>query len=416
MRITFVVAVYPPESEPAAVMAGQLVRSLGRAGHVVTVVCPFPNRPTGRIYGGYRRRLWSHETNGTATMLRVWTWFIGARRRTFDRLLENVSLGVSAGLALLLLPRPDVVVVEVWPIFAQTVCALVCRLRGIPMVNYIQDVYPEAACAAGLLEETGRRAALLRDVDRWVSARAAANVVISPRMKDFLVERRKLPSERFHVVENWLDLDEIKPVPVDQAWRGGLGIGPQDFLCMYAGTLGLASGASVLVEAAARLEWNRGVWIVCIGEGVLRDVMSRQVAELGVSRMRMLPFFPRDAVSAVQSCADAMLLTVAPSVGVSSVPSKLITYLAVGKPVICAVPTASDIADLVSGECLGEVVPPGDAAALSHAILRVREMGEADRERMGQRSRRVALNRFSIDSALRRFNAILERSADFGRN
>ena len=96
--------------------------------------------------------------------------------------------------------------------------------------------------------------------------------------------------------------------------------------------------------------------------------MEEEIRRRGLKNLTLLPLQPRESVADMQSAADVMLLTTSAQIGSTSVPSKLITYLAVGKPVICAVPDGTDVATLVRDRQLGLVVPPEDPAALADAI------------------------------------------------
>src|SRR5262245_36022895 len=151
MRILFIIAVYPPEGEPTAVMGAELAREWSRMGHSVYVICPLPNRPQGVLFAGFKRRPLSRFNSGAVRGVRVWTWLVGEERRPLNRVLENVTFGLMSSLVLLFSRKPDVVVAESWPIFAMIPVSLVCALRRIKLVNYIKDLYPEALIAARML-------------------------------------------------------------------------------------------------------------------------------------------------------------------------------------------------------------------------------------------------------------------------
>lgn len=407
MRICLVGAVFPPEPEPAAVMSGELVRAWTQAGHDVVVVCPFPNRPGGVSYPGIRRRPWARSKQGGVTIVHVCSWLIGKRRRVVNRLLENLSFGLSSAVALLVMRRPDVVVMETWPVAAQLLGLCAARLRGIPLVNYIQDVYPEALTAAGILQPHSRAARLLKRLDRLVCARSARNVVVSEEVAGDLARSRELDPSRFSVISNWLDLETVGPSAGGDSWRREFGLGPDEFVCMFAGTMGYASNVGILVEVAEFLRPHEGIRIVCVGQGVAKPRMECEIAARGLRNLMLLPFQPRERVPDMQSAADVLLLTTSTGMGSSSVPSKLITYLAVGRPVVCSVAEGSAVGLLMRGQDLGKVVPPGDAEAFARAILEMQEMARADRESMGLRARTTALERYSLAAAVARFDRLL---------
>jgi colanic acid biosynthesis glycosyl transferase WcaI len=407
MRIAFIVAVFPPEPEPAAVMANELTRAWAAAGHQVTVISPTPNRPTGTVYPGFQRQLRDRRLDGSRTVTRTWSWQMGPERRSVDRILENISFGLTSALELAAAGRPDVVIVESWPILAYLPALAVSALRGIPLVNYVQDVYPEAGISGGQIRSGSITAEVLRTLDRLVCSRATKNVVVSQGMLELLARARALPRDRFVVLENWLDLAAIRPTATS-TWRTEVDLAGKDFVALFAGTMGFASGVDVLVDAASILREHAELKLVCVGDGVLKKQMAAEIGRRGLSNLKLLPFQPRERIADVQSAADVAVLTTAPGVGSSSVPSKLITYLAAGRPVVCAVKEDSDTARIVGQERLGLVVPPGDARALAAALLELRRMDPADRAAMGRRARETAERRFSLESAVARFSKLFQ--------
>jgi len=409
MRIAFVVAVFPPEPEPASVMAGELVNEWARAGHDVNVICPLPNRPGGEVYPeyrGFRKRPRTVFTENGARVARVWSWFIGRKRRHINRMLENLSFGVTSSLALLGMRRPDLILMETWPIMGQLLVASAGFLRRVPVINYIQDVYPEAASAAGVFDKGTVSERMLRRLDRLVCRAAARNIVIAEGMRDLMVERRKIREERFVVIPNWLDLEKIKPFEGENTWRCDVGIPEGEFVCMFAGTMGLASNVDILIDVADRLRGLEGIRIVCVGEGLLKSGMEREIERRNLTNISLLPFQPRERVAEVHSSADVLLVTSSPRMGFSSLPSKLIAYLAVGKPVICAVSERSDLAKLVEHSGIGMVAEPGSADAIAAAVIALKSAGKIRLDEMGQRARAVALERYSLRMALERFDRL----------
>jgi colanic acid biosynthesis glycosyl transferase WcaI len=412
MRIALISAVFPPEPEPSSVMAAELVAAWGRAGHHVTVISPVPNRPQGRVYPGFERRLWKSSTAFEgARCLRIRSWLIGEQRRATDRILENLTFGLGSAAALLVQSRPDVVVVETWPILAAATVIGQCVLRGIPVVNYIKDIFPEAATAAGLLSADSPVASALMRLDRWVCHRAAVNVVISERAAAYLVRSRRLPPAKVHAIPDWLDLTAIAPTDGGPAWRRQVGLDLGERVFMFAGTMGHASRVDILIEVANRLRRQRQIRLVCVGQGVLKPSMAREIERLGLTNLTLLPFQPRERVPDMQSAADAMLLTTSAEMGFSSVPNKLITYLAMGKPVICAAPPETDAAALVREHDLGVVVPPENPTMLAEAIEWMAGQDPARLAATGRRARSIALERYSLPSALARFDGVF---ADLG--
>src|SRR5260221_380759 len=119
------------------------------------------------------------------------------------------------------------------------------------------------------------------------------------------VDSRADLGDRVAVIGNWIDADEIRPMRAGNVWRQEHGIPAQVFLATFAGSLGMVSGADVLVRVAEHLRHRRDIFLVCVGEGVLKDKMAEETARLGLTNLRFLPFQPRNRISQMQSAADA---------------------------------------------------------------------------------------------------------------
>jgi len=125
------------------------------------------------------------------------------------------------------------------------------------------------------------------------------------------------------------------------------------------------SGADILVRVAEHLHNRAGIFLLCVGEGVLKQKMTAETARRGLTNLRFLPFQPRSRISEMQSAADALILTMRPGSGAASVPSKLITYLAAGRPVVCAAPAHSECHAIIRRSQAGINVEAGDARAIA---------------------------------------------------
>lgn len=408
MRIIFICCVFPPEPEPAGVMAHQLASRLAHDGHTVTVVGPFPNRPGGRVYGGFQRRLRKVEAGGDGyRLVRCANWLVGERRRGVDRLLENLTFGLSATWAAWREPKPDLILVETWPLISVQVLALLARMLGIPWCYYVKDVYPEAAEETGLIGRNGPVARFCRFWDRYLCLSSAKVIVISETMRDLMARSRDLSNDLFAVIPDWIDPSGFVPQPKDNAWRQEQNIPKDTFVAMFGGTLGQVSGVEVLVEVAGLLRDKQNLLILCVGEGVRKRQMIERCHSLGLENIRFLPFQPRERLAEVQGAANATVLTVRPGYSDASVPSKLISYFATGRPVICAAQGSASVARIVSEAGAGIVTRPGDPSALARALVDL-AADSARAEEMGRAAREYFEQHFTLDRAYRQFTATLK--------
>ena len=330
MKIIVVSCVFPPEPVASSLTSLDLARELAARGHEVVVLASFPNRPAGRLHNGYRRALFRRETAAGFRIVRCASFF-SRRSSMFSRLAENVSFGMTSSLALLFGRRPVVIYANTWPIFAAAMNALVARLRRIPLVLSVQDIYPES-----LLSQRRRGstvvARLLLAVDRRVARAAAAVVCISTRFADHYRRTRGVETSRIYVVPNWRSAEGTEEEPGSAAaCRDRLGISRDAFLVIYGGNVGISAGVEQVIEAFRELGDTPEIHLLVAGAGASLDACRRLAAEVAPSRMHFEERWT--GTMSVLHAADIAVLPTLAAQSMVSVPSKLISYLLAARPV-----------------------------------------------------------------------------------
>lgn len=404
MNVLITTQVFPPEIHPTAVMVQQLARYLARRGHDVTVACGHPHHPTGRLPSGWSRRLLAREKSDGVRVLRGWH-AISPSRSIAVRAAVFVSQALGTTAAALGAPAPDVVVNYGPPFVGPLLSAGIAKAHGAPLLSVIYDIYPDVVIGSGKLRN-GFAIAAARRAERAQYRVSDRILVLSEGFRRRLQAKGVSPA-KVVTVPVWLETDEITPRSRDNAWRRRHGIDAEVKVVLYAGTIGLVSGARVVLEAAERLRARRDVLFLFVGEGQVKDELERTARASGLPNVRFLPFQPRGELCDVQASADVSLVTLAPGRGETSVPSKVIGYMAAGRPVVASVDLDCDTAEVIRSARCGVVVPPGDAAALAKALDSL-IADEAERNVMSERARRAFEDRFAADAALRAYAEILE--------
>ncbi len=389
-------------------MARDLCARLAAEGHEVTVITQFPNRPLGRIFDGYRRSLRMVEHMEAVNVVRCPNWFLDRKRRWWNRVLENVTFGLSSLVNIVRSGRPDIVVLETWPFVATDLVLRLCRHWQTPVLHYVKDCYPEALEYTGHIRTGGRLANLLRGWDRNICKRCAEVIVISEGMKELLCRTRDVAGDKVTVIADWIDSRNFPTLPRDNDWRREAGISTGQFLVLFAGTLGHVSGAEVLVDVCRNLAGHPAVSVVCVGEGVLKQEMQQLTAAAGLKNLRFLPFQPSERVAEMHAAADATVLTTQANFPDASVPSKLITYLAAGRPVLCAADSASTVAKIVQEAGAGVLAEPGNARSVSEAISFLAGH-PAECKEMGENARRYFEKHFTLERACEQFLGLIRQ-------
>lgn len=404
MRIALICHVYPPEVAPAGLMVRELAEDLAGRGHDVTVLTGWPNHPQGRLFKGWRARFRQVERDPAGFRVIRCGHAIPPRDRIVHRLWYYLTFAAGTFLNGLAAGPVDAVLCLSTPIFGSWSAWLLARLKGARFVYDVFDLHPEGARSAGLLGE-GSVYRLWRAVDAALMRRSDAIATLGPGMKR-QIEARGIDPAKVTLVPFWIDADRIRPGPRDNPWRRAQGIPPETFVALYAGTIGYISGAGVLAETAERLRDRAEILILCVGEGVAKDALEIEARRRALTNIRFLPFQPEEVLNDVQATADVGLVTLLPEAGKSSVPSKVLGYLAAGRPVIASVADDSDTAEMIREADCGWVVPPQDAAALADPIRRAAEHREAVR-RKGSNARRYLVARYDRQLCVHLYERLL---------
>lgn len=365
-RILFLTDNFPPEVNAPASRTFEHCREWAKAGHQVTVITCAPNFPRGRIFPGYRNRLFARETVDGVEVVRVWT-YISANKGTLRRTLDYVSFMLSAVPASLRLPRPDVVIATSPQFF--TACAgwLVGGLRGVPFVFELRDIWPESIRALGAVQSSFILDQLER-LELFLYRRAATVITVTHAFKDNL-KARGIDRSKIHVVTNGADLMRFQPIEKDAALVESLSLEGK-FVVGYIGTHGMAHGLETLLETARMLrdEGRDDVRILFLGDGAAKADLVAQAAAWGLTNVVFIDTVPRAEVARYWSVLDASIIHLrGTDLFRTVIPSKLFECMAMGIPVLHGV--RGESSDIVKREGAGLVFEPENAAALRDRIV-----------------------------------------------
>jgi colanic acid biosynthesis glycosyl transferase WcaI len=397
---------YTPEPTGFAPHVAAFCEHLVQAGYGVTVFTGFPFAPRWARWPEYRGRFLAVEEIAGVRVVRHTHFIPRSPRRMLERLLMEGSFCFASLLSMLRFrPKADVVIY----VGAQPSLAMFARwvawFRRMPYGVMINDLATGAASNVGIVKS----ALLQRCLHAFEYAayrRAAGAVVLCQSFKDVLVTEG-YPADRIAIVRSPVNMDQVRPLEPDMEFRRRNHIEPGAFVVLFAGSMGLKQGLENVIAAARLLRDEAPLlrWIL-VGDGETRAEVERLIREAGVVQcVRLLPFQPVDQISAMLSVGNLLLLNQLSAVKDTVIPSKLLTYMAAGRPVVAAVNASSQGAELLREAGGGRVVPPEHPAALAMAV---REMS-ADAgalERMGRANRTYALEYFDerkVMQSLERF-------------
>lgn len=375
LQIAFLTEYFPPETNAAASRVFERARLWAGQGHDVTVITTVPNFPEGRIHPDYRNRWRQEEVRDAVRVVRVKS-FVHPNRGRIRRTLDQASFMPGALLAALRLVRPDVVVATSPTLFAASSACLTGIARRIPFVLEVGDLGSASIHAVGAVRARRLLGAVER-LEAFLCRRAARVIVQTSRMKQAVVDAGWAEEEKVAVITNGVDVDRFRDVA--EAYTPHRRTGR--FVVGYIGTIGLAHGLDVVLEAAAHLS-DSTIEFHLVGTGAARAGLETAARNRGLTNVHFGGPYPRHRITEAWASVNLALVSLKDHPTFSTVvPSKIFEAMACGVPVLLAAPEG-EAAALVRRHDIGTVIPPGDAPALVDAVKRL----AADPDRLHRQS------------------------------
>ena len=384
--------------DPEPFRINDLCATWVQRGYQVTVITGIPNYPEGRFYPGYGWFKKRHEVKDGVTIKRL--RLVSRGHSSFRLMLNYLSFVVSGWWwAKTTRLKADLVFnFEVSPMTQALPAIWFAKRRKIPSVIYIQDLWPDNVEVIGGV----KNATVLKRLDRMtqrIYQRSTKLLVTSPSFKDTLIERG-VPESK---VTYWPQYAEPHDTPYPKEKT-------QHFTVMFTGNIGDAQGLDVLPRLAHTLkaQGHEDVAFVLVGDGRQRHALETLMKTLDVSEMfTFLGRKPSKDIAQLLAQADVAFLSFKDTpLFQKTIPAKLQTYLACGKPMLAV--AAGETQRIVEEAQAGICVPPGDDDALVKALLTLKTTDDAQRQAWSAQALRYAQTHFDKTQLMDQFDVIVK--------
>ncbi len=407
MRILFLTMYYKPDNAATGILMAELAEELALSGHDVRVITSMPHYSTNSIWPEYKGKWFSRERQGKILVHRVWSYVPVHKDRLLPRFFSYLSFTLLSALAGLSMPRPDVIVTpSPSPPLTNGISAyLLGRLRDVPFIANIQDIYPDVAIRMGVMKSPAVISAY-KKLERFVYAHARAITVISEGFRGNL-SAKDVPADKITVIPNFIDSEFVSPHPRHNPFSAGQNWDDK-FVVLFAGNVGMSQGLDTVLEAAGLLRETPHLLFAIVGNGASKPALVAQAEKMALPNVEFLPYQSYEQVPLLYSSADIGLIPLRRGFSSDSVPSKLFTIMGVARPVIASVDAHSETADVIyAGKC-GVCLEPEDPQALADAILALYK-DKAQAAEMGRRGRLYVEAHYTRKSVAREYEAIFAR-------
>lgn len=358
MRILFFTHYYTPEGNAPATRVSALAERWVKAGHEVTVITCAPNVPNGIVYEGYENKRTEETINGVK-VVRVKT-YLAANKGAVKRMLNFVSYFVSALWAALWMKKADVVIATSPQIFCGYAGVWYKRLKGAKLVTEIRDIWPESMGAVGA-KIPGLAYKALEMIERAMYRSCEALVTVGEGYRQRLIEKG-VDEKKISIVMNGTDLETYSPREKNRELLKAHGLEGK-FVVSYIGTVGMACGLEVVLEAAKKVPEN--VAFVIVGDGAHR--VQLEEAAKGLKNVVFTGRQPKSSMPDWVSSSDANLVHLKKTELFTTVmPSKIFESAGCQRPIIMGVDGFAK--KLVMDAGAGVDMVPEDAESLAKCV------------------------------------------------
>jgi len=401
-RIVFLNRFFFPDHSATSQMLGDVAFDLAAAGHDVHVVT------SRQRYDNAAADLPEHELIRGVQVRRVAATRFG-RFSLIGRGFDYMSYARAMAQAIDGLTGPgDILVAMTDPPLLSLVAARAARRSGARLVNWLQDLYPEAAVALKVPFMRGPLPGALALLRNRSLAAAAKNVVISEAMARRVAAAGIAP-HKINLIPNWTDDESIVPLapaanPMRQKWRLA-----DKFVIGYSGNFGRANDFDAMLAAAERLRGHPRIVFSFTGGGQQFDSLARWIDERGLGgTMRLFPYKDRAELPLSLSAADVHWLTLRPELEGIIFPSKFYGIAAAGRPIVAIAAPGGELASLLARHRCGYTVAPSDVTRLTDLLIAL--AGDAPLcAGLGRRARAMLDANFTRRRAFAQWRTVLDR-------
>ena len=402
MNILFLTDNFPPESNaPASRTFDHCVKWV-KLGYNVTVITCFPNFPKGKVYKGYKNKLYSKEIINGIRVIRVWS-YITKNEGFFKRILDYISFGISSFI-FGIFQKFDVIIATSPQFFTAISGHFLSFFKNKPWIMEVRDLWPDSIVAVGSLNNNSLLFKFLKRVEIKLYDSAHKIIVVTDSFKNYLISKHNINNKKVGVFKNGIVLRNVKKVNNQKSniLKNKLKI--QDkIIISYIGTHGLAHGLRFILRSIQKVK-NKNIIFIFIGDGAEKENLLKFSKKLKIKNFKFLDSVSKNKILDFISISDYALVNLKKSDDFKNViPSKIFENIALYKPILLGVEGESK--ELINKYNVGVPFVPENINSFLNAVDKIQKFNikifknncnkmikEFDREKIAENMIKFILN------------------------
>lgn len=387
--------------------AVEIVEYLVQGGHQVTVVTGIPSHPSTIRNGEVSRKQPRREAFRGAQIHRVWAYGSDGPDNFLRRMLTYSSFMVIGGLKALFLKGKYDALVAISPLPNGVAGWVVSKLRGIPLMFDVCDIWPDCAVAVGMMKPS-----LLLRTAFWLEKKVyQASTRIGVVTRGFIgnLVAKGVPREKIRLLPDWVDPELYDPAKVDRDEARQKYDLNNNFVVSFLGNFGLMMGIDKILDTAKLVQdQDPNVLFLFVGKGAALPMMEQRIKADKLKNVRIIPYRPREEVPALLQASDVLIVTYMQSdITQITVPSKIYEYLSIARPIVAGV--SGVIAEILEESKAALISRDRNPREMADHILALKA-NTARGDEMGRAGREFAIRHFSFDKVAEDYDTAVQET------
>jgi len=365
LKILLVTEYFPPEIGAGSNRAFELSKRWIEKGASVTVITGFPDYPDGVIPEEYKNYKFLQEEYQGINVIRTYT--VAAPNRGFLKrvisfssfMFSSIIQGTKAS------SKQDILIATSPPFSVGIAGYMISRLKRIPFVFEVRDLWPESIIQLGQLKNKFI-IKVLESIERFLYKKSM-HIVPVAESTTAVLKKKGISKSKITVIKNGVNLNEVIPQQEDGELRLKLGLNRKTIVT-YIGTLGLSHALDRVLETANLLSYKKEVGFLIIGDGAERENLLKKSQQFDLQNVCFIKKVEKEKIASYYSISDILLVPLKDlPIFKKVIPSKLFEIMAFEKPILISVD--GEARSVVESANSGIYVNPEDPNDLKEKIL-----------------------------------------------